>query len=62
MHHPLRFGVNTIQNLDWPTMVEHCKQVDYPAIPPDKSMDRVMLERVTTGAIPVLKSKEAGIQ
>jgi alkanesulfonate monooxygenase SsuD/methylene tetrahydromethanopterin reductase-like flavin-dependent oxidoreductase (luciferase family) len=32
---------------------------DYPAIPSDKSMDRAMLERIATEAIPMIKSKGA---
>jgi alkanesulfonate monooxygenase SsuD/methylene tetrahydromethanopterin reductase-like flavin-dependent oxidoreductase (luciferase family) len=28
MNHSLRFGIITIQNLDWPTMVEHWKHIE----------------------------------
>jgi alkanesulfonate monooxygenase SsuD/methylene tetrahydromethanopterin reductase-like flavin-dependent oxidoreductase (luciferase family) len=33
---------------------------DYPAISSDKSMNRAMLERIATGAIPAIKAKSAG--
>jgi alkanesulfonate monooxygenase SsuD/methylene tetrahydromethanopterin reductase-like flavin-dependent oxidoreductase (luciferase family) len=32
---------------------------DYPAFPYDKSMDRVMVERIATEAIPAIRSKGA---
>jgi hypothetical protein len=34
---------------------------DYPYIPPDKSMNREMLERIPIDAIPMYKSKGAGL-
>jgi alkanesulfonate monooxygenase SsuD/methylene tetrahydromethanopterin reductase-like flavin-dependent oxidoreductase (luciferase family) len=33
---------------------------DYPALPPDKCMDRAMLERIATEAIPAIRSKGTG--
>ena len=33
---------------------------DYPALPSDKCMDRGMLERIATDAIPAIKAKDAG--
>lgn len=28
MNHPLRFGIMTLQNLRWPTLVEHWKEIE----------------------------------